>query len=105
VAGGGIPADAAAEAITEIVDQEDPALRRTWEDLTPLQQRVLQALAAGEEGVHAQAVRTRYELGSSSSVGTALDALVSRSILVRMGSRPTFDNPYFREWVRRATSR
>lgn len=91
--------DAAAEAVAEVVDQEDAALRRTWEDLTPLQQRLLRAVAAGEDALHASHVRAQYDLGPSSSVTTALDALTRRSILTRTGSSVQFDSPFFREWA------
>ncbi|HUG41181.1 MAG TPA: hypothetical protein VMM12_11885, partial [Longimicrobiales bacterium] len=77
---------------------EDPALRRTWEDLTALQQRVLRAVAAGEEALHSAEARERHALGPSSSVTTAVEALISRAILVREAGRVGFDNPFFREW-------
>jgi AAA+ ATPase superfamily predicted ATPase len=98
---GVIGPNAVDEAIAEIVAQDDPALRRTWEDLTPPQQRLLRAVAAGESALHSAEVRERHALGPSSSVSTALDALTSRAILTRQGDRVVFENPYFREWARR----
>jgi AAA+ ATPase superfamily predicted ATPase len=88
-------------AIVEIVTQDDPALRRTFDDLTPLQQRILRAVAAGADQLHSTATRERFGLGAASSVATGLEALVSRSILVRTEGGVRFDNPYFREWARR----
>jgi uncharacterized protein len=92
-------ADAAVAAIAEIVRNDDTALRRTWEDLTPLQQRVLRAVAAGAPELHSQATRHRFDLGASSSVTTALDSLIARAILSREQGEVAFENPFFREWV------
>lgn len=88
-------------AIAEIVTQDDPALRRTYDDLTPLQQRVLRAVAAGAEELLSQQTRASYDLGPPSSTATAIHALISRAILVRGGTGVVYDNPYFREWARR----
>jgi uncharacterized protein len=95
--------EAVEAAIAEIVRNDDTGLRRTWEDLTPLQQRLLRAVAASAPELHGQETRQRFELGPSSSVTTALDALTGRSILVRDGGPAQFENPFFREWVRRET--
>jgi uncharacterized protein len=70
-------------AIAEIVTQDDPAIRRTYDELTPLQQRVLRAVAAGADELLSQATRERFALGPASSTSTAVESLVSRTILVR----------------------
>lgn len=88
-------------AVAEIVTQDDPAIRRTYDDLTPLQQRVLRAVAADAGELLSQATRERFALGPASSTATAIDALVSRSILVRPAGGVEYDNPYFREWARK----
>jgi hypothetical protein len=88
-------------AVQEIVAGEDAALRRTWDDLSGVQQRVLRALAAGAEQLHSTDTRTAYALGASSSVATAVDALVGRGILERTEREARFDNPFFRLWIER----
>jgi hypothetical protein len=98
------PADVKA-AMDEIVTAEDPALRRTWEDLTPLQQRVLKAVAGDAQGLHSEDARSRFELGPSSSVTTAITALTDRSILERRDRAISFDSPFFRRWVEREVLR
>jgi uncharacterized protein len=95
--------EAAVEAaIAEVVRNDDTGMRRTWEDLTALQQRLLRAVAAGATELHGQEARQRFELGPSSSVTTALDALTGRSILAREAGGVVYENPFFREWVRRS---
>jgi uncharacterized protein len=96
---GGADAAAVDAAIAEIVGNDDTGLRRAWEDLTPLQQRLLRAVAAGVGELHSQATRERFDLGPSSSVTTALDSLTTRAILARDDGVVVFENPYFREWV------
>lgn len=92
------PADVTA-AIDEIVTAEDAALRRTWEDLSLLQQKLLRALAAGAEQLHSAATRDRFGLGPSSSVTTALKALTNRAVLSRSNGDVSFDSPFFRAWI------
>lgn len=87
-------------AVREIVAGEGPALRRTWEDLSAVQQRVVRALAAGAEQIHSTETRERFGLGASSSVASAVDALVGRGILEKEGEDVRFDSPFFREWIR-----
>lgn len=91
-------ADVAA-TIEEIVTSEDAALRKTWEDLSLIQQRVLKAIAAGAEQLHSEETRRQFTLGASSSVGTALNALMNRAILGRRNGTVSFDSPFFRAWV------
>jgi hypothetical protein len=88
-------------AVQDIVAGEDAALRRTWDDLSAVQQRVLRALAAGAEQLHSTDTRTSYALGASSSVATAVDALVGRGVLERLDGGVRFDNPFFRLWIQR----
>jgi hypothetical protein len=90
-----------AAAVQEIVAGEDTALRRIWDDLSRVQQRVLRALAAGAEQLHSTATRTTFALGASSSVATAVDALTARSILERANGEVRFDNPFFQIWIQR----
>jgi hypothetical protein len=89
------------EAMADIMGGEDAALRRTWEDLSTVQQRVLRAVAAGATQLHSTETRAAFALGASSSVATAMDALVARSILERVNGDVRFDNPFFRVWVER----
>lgn len=88
-------------AILEIVAGEEPALRRIWDDLSGVQQRVLRAVAAGAHQLHSTETRTTFRLGASSSVATAVDSMVGRSILERSDVEVRFDNPFFRIWVQR----
>lgn len=75
-------------------------MRRTSEDL---QQRVLRAVATGAGELHSQATRERFDLGPSSSVTAAIESLTTRAILSRASGGVDFENPFFREWVRRET--
>jgi hypothetical protein len=98
-------AEEVAAALDEIVTAEDPALRRSWEDLSPVQQKVLKAVAADGERLHSEETRRRFDLGPSSSVTSAVSALTDRSILERREGIVTFDSPFFRRWVEREVVR
>lgn len=99
LAGRARPADVEA-AVRDIVASEDAALRRTWEDLSPVQQKVVRALAEGAEQLHSTETRERFALGASSSVASAVEALIGRVILARENGDLRFDSPFFREWLR-----
>jgi AAA+ ATPase superfamily predicted ATPase len=99
--GRALPADVPA-AIGEIVMGEDAALLRTWEQLSAVQQKVLKAVAAGTRHLHSAETREQFQLGPSSSVTAALEALVDRSILARENGEAVFESPFFRLWVERA---
>lgn len=89
-----------AQALHELIDGDDAVFQARWNALTPLQQNVLRAVAAGERSLHAAAVRERWALGPPSSVSTALESLKSQEILVP-DEQGRFDNPFFRLWVQR----
>ncbi|MEJ2677962.1 MAG: hypothetical protein P8174_02680, partial [Gemmatimonadota bacterium] len=87
------------DAVLDVVREQDAALRRTWSDLTPMQQRVLRAVAADATRLFGADTRARFRLGPASSVGTAVSALVRRGVLHRGGDGVAFDDPFFRTWV------
>ncbi|MBI4544439.1 MAG: ATP-binding protein [Gemmatimonadetes bacterium] len=88
-------------AFEEIVGEEDDLIRALWEDLTPLQQNVLRAVAASTEGITTGATIERFALGSTGSAANAGRALVEKGVLVRSrrGAGYVFDNPFVRGWV------
>lgn len=74
--------------------------RSVWTGLTPHQQNVLRAVAAGEDQIFASETRRRFGLPTSSTVAAAVDALESRGLLVRESDGPIrFDSPFIRLWV------
>ncbi len=90
-------------AVRDVVREQDTALRRTWSDLTPVQQRVLRAVASGAGQLFGAETRARFRLGPASSVGTAVESLVSRGVLERGDDGVVFDSPFFRSWVQTET--
>lgn len=87
------------DAVLDVVREQDAALRRTWSGLTPVQQRVLRAVASGAGQLFGAETRARFRLGPASSVGTAVAALVSRGVLGRGGDGVAYDDPFFCTWV------
>lgn len=100
---GGSPvgrADVAA-ALDDVVRHEEPIVRSLWNELSAHQQDVLRVVALGAEQLFSAEVRDRYGLPAASSIQRAVQALVRRGLLVRDGSRISFDSPFVRRWVRR----
>jgi len=88
-------------AIRDVVHEEDPVIRALWTELTTHQQNVLRVVAASVEHVFSSATRRRFSLSTSSTVATAVDALLKRGVLTRdaAGGTIRFDSPFVRLWV------
>ena len=56
-------------------------------------------MAAGEPRLTTARVLARFSLGTTSRTAKTLTGLADRDILVRNGTRYTFDDPFFRAWV------
>jgi len=95
-------------ALAEVAAEQDDLLRAQWEELTPLQQNVLRAVAMDAGGLTTRDTLQRFALPSSGSAANAAVALIDAGRLVRDAATATghaFENPFFREWVRRRTLR
>jgi uncharacterized protein len=76
-----------------------------WEQLSPGQRAVLQALAErGSAEIYAQAIRDDFRLGPASSVQKALRSLDTKDILDRYNERYFFLDPLFPCWIRKKVS-
>lgn len=95
--------DDVTEAIDDVVREEDAVLRAIWIQLTGHQQNVLRAIAAGAGQIFSTATREHFGLPASSSVATAVDALIAKGIVIREQDRIGFDSPFFRAWVEKET--
>ena len=89
------------DAFREILEEEDDIWRSLWEQLTPHQQNVLRAVAAGTDGLTTKVTLERFSLGSSGSATNSAAALVEVGRLLKAegGTGYGFDSPYFRGWV------
>lgn len=70
-------------ALREIVAEENDLYLRQWKALTPLQQNVLRAVAAGDAGLTTRAMLRRFSLASSGAATNAAAALVGKQLLFR----------------------
>lgn len=89
-------------ALDRLVSRSDAVLQRVWETLSPLQQNLLRALAAGERQLFAAETRRAFGLRSTASVARTLELLGEKGLVER---RPegtyAFENPWTRRWVER----
>ena len=87
-------------AFSELVSEEDALARPFWTSLTPHQQNVLRAVAAGARQLTGQDARVRFALKSGAAVSRAVKEFVEAGRLTQTENGYTFDSPYLREWVR-----
>jgi hypothetical protein len=69
-----------------------------WRDLSQPQRLVLRAVAQNKPP---QAAATLRQMGikSASTAQSGIETLLDKQLLVRIGSKLDFDNPFFRRWV------
>ena len=87
-------------AFAELVSEEDTLARPFWSSLTPHQQNVLRAVAAGARQLTGQEARARFALKSGAAVSKAVKEFVENGRLMQTADGYDFDSPYLREWVR-----
>jgi hypothetical protein len=86
-------------AFRRVIDEEDDVRRSEWSQLTPLQQNLLRAVAAGAEQLTGADARARFGLSASGSVVPALESLQQKDIIARGEDGYAFDSPFMRGWV------
>ncbi|MEZ4424313.1 MAG: hypothetical protein R3E98_12950 [Gemmatimonadota bacterium] len=90
-------------ALDRLVGRTAHLVLRVWETLSPLQQNLLRALAAGEQQLFAARSRARFGLRSTASVARTLELLTEKGLVERSprdGSY-AFESPWVRRWVQR----
>jgi uncharacterized protein len=92
------------DALRRLLSEQQMMFEAIWQRLTLAQRGVLRAvvLEDGRELLSAE-TRTRHRLGGSSTVQTALAALVREDVIARDGSRYAVVDSLLREWVARKT--
>jgi hypothetical protein len=101
VAAGRVDEELLRRSYLELIEAEDDLARPFWDSLTPHQQNVLRAVAAGSRQLTAQETRTRFALRSSAAISKAVREFVESGRLVRLAGKQgyDFDSPYLRGWV------
>src|SRR4051812_34334262 len=92
------------QALRRLLAEQETMFEAVWQRLTLAQRAVLRAvvLEEGRELLSAD-VRARHRLGGTSSVQTALAALVRDDLISREASRYVAVDSLLREWVARKT--
>ena len=92
------------DALRRLLSEQQMMFEAIWQRLTLAQRGVLRAvvLEDGRELLSAEA-RVRHRLGGSSTVQTALAALVREDLIAREGPRYVVVDSLLREWVARRT--
>ncbi|MEM2978670.1 MAG: hypothetical protein QXM46_05220, partial [Candidatus Hadarchaeales archaeon] len=85
------------KAVESVIAHEKLHYTSIWENITPLQRRLLEGLAKEEVGPYSQEFISKYGLRSPAHVRRGLELLGKRG-LVEKGRIP---DVFFREWIRR----
>jgi hypothetical protein len=90
--------------LIRLLGEQDTMFEEAWQRLTLSQRAALRALVLedGRELLSAD-VRARHRLPGTSSVQSALVALVKHDVVLREGARYAVTDSLFREWVARRT--
>ena len=90
--------------LTRLLGEQQMVFEESWQRLTLTQRAVLRAIVLenGKELLSA-GVRTRHRLPGTSSVQTALAALVKHDIVQKEDARYVVNDSLYREWVARRT--
>jgi hypothetical protein len=90
--------------LTRLLGEHHSVFEESWQRLTLPQRATLRAvvLESGRELLSAD-VRVRHRLPGTSSVQSALSALVKQDIVSRDGQRYVVSDSLYREWVARRT--
>jgi hypothetical protein len=92
------------QALSRLLSEQETMFEALWQRLTLAQRAVLRAVVI-ESGhsVLSEDVRTRHRLGGTSTIQSALNALVRDDVISREGRRYAVVDSLLREWVARHT--
>jgi hypothetical protein len=92
------------QALRRLLTEQEPMYEAIWQRLTLAQRAVLRAVVVqGGRAVLSADVRARHRLGGTSTIQSALNALVRDDVISREGARYVVVDSLLREWVARHT--
>lgn len=87
-------------AFRELIAEEDDPVRLYWDGLTPAQQNVLRAIAAGERQLTGQGAQRRFALASPPAVRKAAEKFEEDGVVTRTSDGSyECDSPFVRGWL------
>ncbi|WP_200359225.1 AAA family ATPase [Pelagicoccus mobilis] len=100
--GGRIDARLAEDALNYLVNMQESAFLDFWNFLSENQRKLLRGVATmPEEGHTSKGFLERVQLSSSSASSKAMDAMLTRGALWKVGNRFAFSNPVMKLWILR----
>jgi uncharacterized protein len=89
-----------AAAFRELIAEEDDPVRLYWDALTPAQQNVLRAIAAGEQQLTGKGAQRRFALSSAPAVRKAAEKFEEDGFVMRTSEGSyACDSPFVRGWL------
>ena len=97
---GKVSEETVGSAFRELILEEDDPVRLYWDALTPAQQNVLRAIAAGERQLTGKGAQRRFALSSAPAVRKAAEKFEEDGVVMRSpdGSYDC-DSPFVRGWL------
>lgn len=89
------------DAMSDLIRHFDHQFRKIVEDLTTKQLGFLKALIEGKQKLYSSAMRDGYQLGSTSNIARIKSSLGKKGIINKRSSEYVFEDPVFKEWLRR----
>ena len=92
------------QALRRLLTEQEPMFEAIWQRLTLAQRAVLRAVVVqGGRAVLSADVRARHRLGGTSTIQSALNALVRDDVISREGARYVVVDSLLREWIAQHT--
>ena len=99
LADGKVTNETVEDAIRDIVRSEAEVFSALWNTLSATHQNALRALASRPPQLYGAEVLSRFGLSSTAALASALASLRDRGVIVQSEHGPSFDNPFFEDWV------
>lgn len=86
--------------LSRIIESQSDAFRTIYEQLNTNQRKVLYALSDLDgQSILSNDTMIRYDLPSKSTIDTALNSLLKKTIILKYNSSYNFENPIFKIWI------
>ena len=89
-----------AAAVQKIINNQTDYFGTLYHGLTPLQQKIIQALSQEGRGLFTEDYKQRYNLPAASSTQRAIERLLSLGLIEKEVKGYDFSDPFFKQWLK-----
>ncbi len=88
------------KVVKKIVQSHDNDFERLWGMLTKTEMKVMISLAESNDSPLKDEIRTKYNLGATSTVFSALKKLILHGFVLKTSGGYEIEDPFFGEWIK-----